>query len=511
MNRRLSMALTAYGVGNQAFLLWALEPLKERVSDVLPPGMTVGEVRLLGLSLEGFAVRDTAHAAGWLPQVVFLVVSGLLTYGVLRGSAGIRPRFRSVLALAGASLLAAGTALLVAPALDPDSSLLPAYGEWVLRAQLGEVPAAAAQFALLTLWWPLVPWLLLWRYRNWQPVRTYLRNAEDAVEDAASPERPTGPVSPTGPTGLANSVEPVGPVGPVGSTGPARPVNLADPDSPADPDDHADPDRPVRPGSPERPGPRAVSARERRHIVCAGLIPAVLLAVAGGPVLRHIRVRHLSQGAPGSPDASVTFDPDLWDSYTPPQLVEEWSGVLYPALRLRPLRTELDVGWSVTLVVCLVFLGALALALRAVATRSAGLLRRAPAEAGRAPASGGPAAYLGIVMKGWYATLLAAAVAAFVEGRLLRWFAPRRESGPAATDHLGVALGDAVRFGAAWGWATGLACLAVVLVMMRRATPVVPQAGGDEEQPDREVGEQPDRGVGKQPVRECEEQSAHGE
>ncbi|WP_137231918.1 hypothetical protein [Streptomyces sp. BPSDS2] len=417
MNRRLSMALAAYGVWNQALLLFLIEPLKKQVSEALQPELTVGDLRLLGLSLDGFAVRDPHHVGGWLPQIVFLTVSGLLTYGVLRGSTGIRPRLRTVLALAGAMLLAAGVAILIGPALDPDApTAMPTYGEWVVRAQIGEVPAAAAQFVLLTLWLPLVPWLLVWRYREWPPLRTHLGTAEDAE-------------------------------------------------------------------SGKEPGPAPITARERRHLVCAGLIPAVLLAVAGGPVLRHIRVRHLSQGAPGAPGTSITFDPELWDSYTPPPLIDEWSGVLYPALRLRPLRTELVGGWIVTLVVCVVFLGALALALRSVAARWAGLSRR------------GPTAFIGLVMKGWYATLLAAVAAAFVDGLLLRWFAPRRESGAAAADHPGVALGDAVRFGAAWGWATGLVCLGAVLLMARRAVPAVPPADEYEDQP----------------VPEREERSAHGD
>ncbi|MFH9606649.1 hypothetical protein [Streptomyces sp. NPDC017448] len=518
MNRRLSVALAVYGVWNQAIILFLFEPLKEWVSGFLPAGTAVGEVRLLGLSFDGFAVRDPEHAVGWVPQLVFLVVGGLLMYGVFRGSAAVRPRVRAVLALGGALLLASGAATLITPALDPGAaSALPSYGEWVVRAQLGEVPAAAAQFALLTLWVPLIPWFLVWRYRALPPLRAHFGTMEGAESREGGPEGAHGGREEVQ-AGAENTQE-----ARESREGPAEAV------------------------------PPAVTARERRHLVCAGLIPAVLLAVAGGPVLRHVRVRYLSQGAPGSPDVSVTFDPDLWNSYTPPPLVAEWSGVLYPALRLRPLRTEMTVGWTVTLVVCAVFLGVLALVLRSVATRSAGLVRRPPAESGATPAfaPAGPAAYLGLVMKGWYATLLAAAVAAFVDGRLLRWFAPRRESGTAVTDHLGVALGDAVRFGAAWGWATGLACLAAVLLMRRRAAPAAPppdayekrpdhadetqpgrqdamrsgrrdmmrsgrQDGGQpdrrgEEQPGRQGEEQLSRQSEEQPVRECEEQSAHGE
>ncbi|CAM5428722.1 hypothetical protein SCALM49S_03112 [Streptomyces californicus] len=160
--------------------------------------------------------------------------------------------------------------------------------------------------------------------------------------------------------------------------------------------------------------------------MCAGLIPAVLLAVAGGQALRHVRVRHLYQGAPGSSDAAITFDPDLWVPYTPPPLVSEWSGVLYPALHVPPLRTEMVEGWAVTLVVCAVFLTALALALRSIVTRSgdlvqpegpedagttgpAGAIESADAAEAKRPAtSPRPTAYLRLVLKGWYATLLAA-------------------------------------------------------------------------------------------------------
>ncbi|MGW7097457.1 hypothetical protein [Streptomyces sp. NPDC054874] len=436
MNRRLSMVLATYGVWSQATVLFFLDPMKRQVSDLVRPEATVGEVRLLGLSLEGFAVRDLDHVQGWLPQVVFLVVSGLLTYGVLRRSAGIRPRLRTVLALTGTALLAAGVATLIGPALDPDAvTAMLTYRAWVVRAQVGEVPGAAAQFVLLMLWLPVVLWLVVWRYRNWQPLRTYLRTAEDTGSDGSEGSD-------------------AGEGSPEGGEGPER---------------H------------EKSGPSPISpisARARRQLLSAGLIPAVLLAVAGGPVLRHIRVRHLSQGAPGSPDASVTFDPDLWENYRPPATVEEWSGVLYPALRLRPLRTELLGGWIATLVVSVVFLLVLAVALRSLARRTAEVRRWRPA------------ALADLAMKGWYATVLAAVVAAVVDGRLMRWFAPRGESG-AAAEHLGVALGDAVRFGAAWGWATGLALLGVVLLMTRRtAAPVAPRADEYEDQPvpEREEG-----------------------
>lgn len=121
MNRRLSMVLAAYGVWSQATVLFFLDPMKRQVSDLVEPEATVGEVQLLGLSLEGFAVRDLHQVQGWLPQVVFLLLSGLLTYGVLRASGAMRPRLGTVLALGGAALLAAGVATLTGPALDPDA------------------------------------------------------------------------------------------------------------------------------------------------------------------------------------------------------------------------------------------------------------------------------------------------------------------------------------------------------------------------------------------------------
>lgn len=74
--------------------------------------------------------------------------------------------------------------------------------------------------------------------------------------------------------------------------------------------------------------------------------------------------------------------------------------------------------------VCAVLLLVLAVALRSLARRAAEVRRWRPA------------ALADLAMKGWYATVLAAVVAAVVDGRLMRWFAPRGESGPAA-EHLG--------------------------------------------------------------------------
>jgi hypothetical protein len=152
--------------------------------------------------------------------------------------------------------------------------------------------------------------------------------------------------------------------------------------------------------------------------------------------------------------------------YSPPALADGWSGVLYPALRLRPVDTERTAGWIATLAVCVVFLVASAVALRHVAGHVTA-------------AQGRPAALGRLFMKGWYATLLAAVAAAVVDGWTLQWFAPRRGEDVST---LWVAVGDAVRFGTAWGWATGLACLGAVLLMRRRGAPAAPGADVVEEQ-----------------------------
>lgn len=396
MNRRLSMALAVYGAWSQAALLFMFEPVKRMVLGVVGPEATVQDVRLLGLSLDGFTVRGPDDVSGWLPQVLFVVLSGLLTYGVFRGAAGLVPRPRTVLALHAAVLLAAGAATMIGPALDPDvGNAFATYDEWLMYARADGVPAASAQFALCTTWLLVAVWFLVWRYRGWQPLREYLGTSEGAGDEAA-------------------------------------------------------------------PVPLLAAARERRDLVCAGLIPAVLLAVAGGPVLRHGRVRTLDQ------TGSVTFDPDLWNAYRPPEPVGEWSGVLYPALRLRPVATEQFGGWLATFLVCVTFLVVLAVALRSVAGRAVDVPGRRPA------------VLVGLVMKGWYATLLAAVAAALVDGWLLQWFAPRGLFTESAQP-LGVALGDAVRFGSVWGWATGLACLGAVVLMTRRREGPVPDVDVREE------------------------------
>ena len=191
--------------------------------------------------------------------------------------------------------------------------------------------------------------------------------------------------------------------------------------------------------------PALATARARRDVVFVGLIPVVLLAIAGGAVLRHASVRTREQ------TPSLTFDPELWLPYRPPELIGEWSGLLYPALRLRPLATEESPGWLATLAVCLVLLAVLAVALHIVVRRAS---------------DGHPMRFF---MRCWYATLLASVAAAFVESVLLRWYAPREEATNVEfAPSFDAALSEAVRFGTAWGWVTGAVCLGAVLVASRR-------------------------------------------
>ncbi|MFI9030238.1 hypothetical protein [Streptomyces sp. NPDC053560] len=348
-----------------------------------------GQARLLGVDAVGFVVRDPGHVGGWLPQLLFVMVCAVLTYAVLRTTPGLRPRWGTCLALLGAALSAAGAADLIGPVLHPL--------EWTYLPTPQDQPVlvrqtggtGSAQFALLFFWMPIPMWAELWILRHWAPVRELLRV--------------------TGETGDEEGEEPV--------------------------------------------TPALGTRRERWEAVFAALIPAVLLAVAGGTVLRHTSVRQLEQ------EPALTFDPELWLPYRPPELADEWSEILYPALRLRPLPTETTTGWLATLLICLVLLVALAVALRAV-------VRRADA---RHP--------LRLFMRCWYATLLAAVAAAVVEGAVvggddkdgaLPWLLAPRQGSTDALTSFDLAIGDAVRFGTAWGWATGAACLVAVLVMRRR-------------------------------------------
>ncbi|MGP3984199.1 hypothetical protein [Streptomyces sp. KR80] len=379
MNRRLSIVLAGGSTLAQATLLFAFHPLSLRVFGD-DAGRLPEDIRVLGLSVNGFVVTDTDHLGGWLPQLVFLVLSAVLTYAVLRAAPGVRPRICTVLELIGAMLLAAGLAELLDRAMD--TALRRAdqtYIEWFIGDQLQQTQVASAQFALLTAWPLVITWTTVWRLRRWPPFQPLMGSTDTADGCGATAE----------------------------------------------------------------PAPVLPTARERRDAVAAGLTVVVLLAVAGGPVLRHSNTQHLEQSS------SLTFDPDLVSPYYPPDLIQEWSGVLYPALRMRPLRTEHVSGWLATLAICLVLLAVLAAALRAVAARAAG----------KHP--------LRVVMECWSATLLAATAAALVESTLLqgRGIAPRREDVKVAFD---AASADAVRFGTVWGWATGAAFMGAVLVLTRR-------------------------------------------
>jgi hypothetical protein len=401
VNRRLSMALAGGSTLAQAMFLFAFHPLSLRIlgddAARLPE-----DIRVLGLSVNGFVVTDTDHIGGWLPQLVFLVLCAVLTYAVLRAAPDARPRIRTVLELTGAMLLAAGLAELLDRAMDPAVHRADqTYIEWFIGDQLQQTQVASAQFALWAAWPMAITWTVVWRLRRWPPFQALI-----------------------GTTDTADGC-----------------------------------------GDPPEPAPVLPTARERRNAVAAGLTVVVLLAVAGGSVLRHSNTHHLEQSS------SLSFDPDLWSPYHPSALVREWSGVLYPALRMRPLRTETTSGWLATLAVCLVLLAVLAVALRAVAARMAGkrLLR--------------------VIIECWSATLLAAMAAALVESTLLQEFAPRPDPVTTAFDtanaeairfgevwlqarRMGIAFAvasaDAVRFGTVWGWATGVSFMGAVVVLTRR-------------------------------------------
>ncbi|WP_344466399.1 hypothetical protein [Kitasatospora kazusensis] len=360
----------------QAMLLFALRPLILIERGAGPARLVGDDIRVQGLDLGGFAAKGGGHLGWWVPQLVFLALSTVLMYGVLRSAPDARPRVRTALELAGAMLFAAGVADLLCLAMDParrPTGL--GYRDWFVDIQLKQAWSAPVQFVLLTGWAVLLPWAAVWRLREWPIFRELV--GETGTGDGVGPER----------------------------------------------------------------APVLGTAHERRDAVLAGIIPMVLLAVAGGPLLRHSNVRQLKHG-------SLTFAPDLWLPYRPPALADEWSGVLYPALRMRPLRTENIAGWLGTLAVCLVLLLVLAAALRAVATGMAG----------KHP--------LRLLMECWCATLLAAVAAAAVETALLGDVVPRFAFGPV---HPFDAVGaDAIRFGAVWGWATGAAFLGAVLVIGRR-------------------------------------------
>ncbi|WP_260635813.1 hypothetical protein [Streptomyces angustmyceticus] len=381
----MSMLLAFSCALGQAIFLIAYHPVRRRFLDGDPTGFVRHDVRVFGVDLDGFAVRDLNRPGGWVPQLVFVVVCAVLVYSVLRAGPGVRPRLGTVVALSGGMLLAAGLAELTGPVLDPGrlGSALSA-DEWLIRARLDEAAAVPEQFALWSVWVPVLTWTQAWLLRSWAPVEELLGTAD---------------------------------------------------------------------GTGSRTEPLLTTVRERRDVVLTGLIPVVLLALAGGRVLRHSNVRQLES-------FSLTFDPELWLPYHPPALVEAWSGVLYPALRLRPLSTENTAPWLATLAICLVFLAVLAAALYAVVARATG---------------GHP---LRFVMNCWYATVLSATTGALAERALLSSVAPRLE--PPDGQLFGVILGDAVRFGAAWGWATGAACLGAALLMRRRRRRTRPSANKEQ-------------------------------
>lgn len=381
MHRRSALLVAVTSALGQALYLFAYEPLRPLVTGTGTVPLQ-RDVRFHGLDLDGFVVRDTAHVGGWLPQVVFVILAAVLTYGVLRVAApGSGPRWGTVWSLLGVLLLTAG----VVDVLDLLTGMRPrevavGYDEWVGDARVDDATGLPAQFALLMAWLPLLVVAEVWLLQRWPVFRPLLGTPEDDGPGAA----PGGVTAPT-------------------------------------------------------------AAGRRWDVVAAGLTPAVLLALAGGPVLRHTHVRHMEQ------TSSVTFDPDLWLPYRPPGLIREWSGLLYPALRLRPLPTEDPAGWRATCAVCLVFLVVLAVALYVLAVRAGG---KRPVR---------------VVVECWCATLLAAVAAAVVESGVLQndRLAPRPDPLEAGTG-LTLTVGDAVRFGTCWGWAVGASFLLGLWAVSRR-------------------------------------------
>ncbi|WP_328540374.1 hypothetical protein [Streptomyces sp. NBC_00344] len=343
----------------------------------------------------GFVVADTGHAAGYLPQLVFVVVSTVLVHRVLCGAAGSGPRPGFVLLLIGAALLSAGSAELVLQALTMDAQP-PGMGwfHWYIQYTLPRPAPAPTAYALWCGWEPPVLLGVAVRLaRDSEPIRLLLSlggNSDD------------------------------------GDAGAARAASA----SPA-------------------------AARHRWNTAAAGLVPVVLLAAAGGPVLRHTLV--LSRDP-----ASVTFDRDLWMPYRPPQILDAFRSLLYPALRLRPLRTETTAGWLATAGACLVLLAVLGAALYAVAGSTAG----------KRP--------LRVVTECWCATVFAAALAGVSEAAGLRvaWWQVSPSADARFFDLLGVSFPDAVRFGTVWGWAVG-ACVVCALWKAERDRAGAPVPRGE--------------------------------
>ncbi|GAA4868644.1 hypothetical protein [Kitasatospora terrestris] len=185
----------------------------------------------------------------------------------------------------------------------------------------------------------------------------------------------------------------------------------------------------------------AASWRDRRDAVSAALLPVLLLGLLGGRLLQHGEVRRMDH-------TSVTFDPDLWRPYLPPPWIGRLAGVLYPALRLRPLRTETTAGWLATLGVFAVLLLLLAVGLGLIAARVDGLtLAR-------------------LILECWGVTVLASLAAAAAEVWVFGPLTPIVWSHELSAFE--VAGSRALRFGTVWGWAPGLALAGMTAVLRRR-------------------------------------------
>lgn len=384
MSRFAALLVTVASALSQLLYLFAFRPMHRLVTG-RPLAQRLADVRVLGVDVDGFVVRETTHAGDWLPQVLFVCLGAVLTYAVLRAVPGPRPPWRVVVPLFGVLLLTAGVVdmLGLLTGLRPEQTP-PYQPEWVGDTYVDGVAGVPAQFALCVGWMPLLAVAQVRLLQRWP-----------AFHPVVGAPQPTAPAAPV-PTLSAAAPPP---------------------------------------------------ARRRLDMVAAGLIPVVLLALVGGRVLRHTNVRYLEQ------HGSVTFDPDLWRPYRPAEAVREFSGVLYPALRLRPLPTEQQAGWLATCLLCLVFLVVLAAALYALARRADGMRP------------------VRVAVECWFATLFAAVAAAAVESGLLQHdrLAPRTDV-QSGFGSLTSTLGDAVRFGTCWGWAVGVAFLVGVWAVSRRVT-----------------------------------------
>lgn len=92
MDRRLPMRVAAGCAFNQAVLLCAVKPA---LTHVVGPRLADG-LWVAGLGADGFAVERYDHVRGWAPQFLFVVVSAVLTYTVLRTAPHPAPYHGSV-------------------------------------------------------------------------------------------------------------------------------------------------------------------------------------------------------------------------------------------------------------------------------------------------------------------------------------------------------------------------------------------------------------------------------